>query len=333
MERARMGPPARSATVAWLFCVATAALAEPTADQVLTDFGFSAADKQRVLHGEYVTAKMGAVSEPDLSFVIAFFLKTSPDALSKQVIAGELVTADPQVKAYGVLSAPGSLADFSALQLDGEEAKALAHAEAGDRMNHSAGEIALLHERRGDSALGVREQLLRVLLARYQAYRASGLAGVAPYDRGGGHVSDIASDLTKATQAATALQGCMPAFHALLLDYPRGNVAGLQERFFWMKSEIRGKATYVLAHFLVASEGAARAVVRREFYVSAGYNAEQTIAGFLPVEGGTIVVYTSHAFTDQVTGASGSLKRSLGSRIMADQMKAMFEAGRKRIER
>ena len=73
--------------------------------------------------------------------------------------------------------------------------------------------------------------------------------------------------------------------------------------------------------------------MRREFYVSAGYNAEQTIAGFLPVEGGTIVVYTSHAFTDQVAGASGSLKRSIGSRIMADQLKAMFEAGRKRIER
>jgi hypothetical protein len=248
-------------------------------------------------------------------------------------MSGELITADPQVTAYGVLGAPGSPADFSALQLDGEEAKALPLAEAGERMNRSADEIALMHEHRGDSSPGAREQLLRMLLARYQSYRASGLAGIAPYDRGGGHVSDIAADLTKATQAATVLQRCMPALHALLLEYPRGTVPGLQERFFWMRSEIRGKATYVLAHFLVAGEGAARAVVRREFYVSAGYNAEQTIAGFLPVEGGTIVVYTSHAFTDQVAGASGSVKRGIGSRIMADQMKVMFEAGRKRIER
>jgi hypothetical protein len=328
-----MRPQGRFATVLWLFCVATAALAEPTADQVLTDFGFSAGDKQRVLHGDYVTAKMGAVSERDLSFVIAFFLKTSPDALSKQVIAGDLMTADSQVKAYGALSAPGSPADFSALQLDGEEAKALALAEVGDRMNRSAGEIALLHEHRDDSTQDARAQFLRMLLARYESYRASGLAGIAPYDRGGGHVSDIAADLTRATQAATQLQRCMPALHALLLDYPRGTLPGLQERFFWMKSDIRGKATYVLAHFLVVGEGAARAVVRREFYVSAGYNAEQTIAGFLPVTGGTIVVYTSHAFTDQVAGASGSLKRSIGSRIMADQLKEMFEAGRKRIER
>jgi hypothetical protein len=275
---------------------------------------------------------MGAVSERDLSFVIAFFLKTSPDALSKQVMSGDLVTADPQVKAYGTLSAAGNPADFSALQVDGEEAKQLALTEAGERMNLSAGELALAHEHREDSAQGARARLIEMLLARYQSYRASGLAGIAPYDRGGGHVSDVAADLTKATQAATIVQKCMPAFHALLLEYPRGMVPGLQERFFWMQSDIRGKATYVLAHVLVVGEGAARAVVRREFYVSANYDAEQTIAGFLPFEGGTLVVYSSHAFTDQITGPSGSVKRSIGGRIMADQLKVMFEAGKKRIE-
>jgi hypothetical protein len=322
----------RFATVAFLFCLASAALAEPTADQVLTDFGFSAGDKQRILHGDYVTAKMGAVSERDLPVAIAFFLKTSPDALSKQIMAGDLVTADPQVKAFGALSAPGSPADFSALQLDAGEAKSLALVEAGYRMNRSAGEIALLHEHPPNSAPGVRGQLLQMLLARYESYRASGLAGIAPYDRGGGHVSDIAADLTKATQAATELKQCMPALHALLLEYPRGTFPGLQERFYWTKSDIRGKATYALAHFLVVGEGAARAVVRREFYVSANYDAEQTIAGFLPFEGGTLVVYSSHAFTDQITGPSGSVKRSIGGRIMADQLKVMFEAGKKRIE-
>jgi hypothetical protein len=40
------------------------------------------------------------------------------------------------------------------------------------------------------------------------------------------------------------------------------------------------------------------------------------------------VVYSSHAFTDQVSGFGGSMKRSIGSRVMADQLKKMFEAGR-----
>jgi hypothetical protein len=73
--------------------------------------------------------------------------------------------------------------------------------------------------------------------------------------------------------------------------------------------------------------------VRREFYVSAGYNAQQVVAGFLPAAGSTVVLYMSHAFTDQVTGVGGAVKRNIGSRIMADQLKAIFENSRKRIER
>jgi len=74
-------------------------------------------------------------------------------------------------------------------------------------------------------------------------------------------------------------------------------------------------------------------VARREYYVSTGYDAEQSLAGFFPVEGGTIVVYMSHVFTEQVAGTGGSLKRSIGSHVMAEQMKEIFETGRKKIER
>jgi hypothetical protein len=319
-------------SIAALLGFASAAVAAPTADQVFANLGFTASEKQRVLQGEYVRSKIASVSERDLSFAVAFFVKSSPEELSKQIVAGKLISADPEVKAYGALSTPGSPADFSALQLDAEEIKSLAHVEAGDKMNRSTGEIALAREHRGDSAQAVREQLVQMLLARYQAYRASGFAGIASYDRGAGHSSDVASDLKKATEWATMMQAYMPAFYGALLDYPRARPAGLQESFFWSKSDVQGKPTYVLVQILVSGEGAARAIVRREFYVSGGYNAEQSIAGFLPVEGGTIVAYASHAFTDQVAGAGSSMKRSIGSRVMADQMKKIFDAARKRVE-
>ena len=86
---------------------------------------------------------------------------------------------------------------------------------------------------------------------------------------------------------------------------PRGDLPGLQESFLWVKSIIRDKPTYVLTHIFAVGDGEARAVVRREFYVSTGYNAEQSIAGFLPVAGGTVVLSMSHAFTDQVAGSGG----------------------------
>jgi hypothetical protein len=186
---------------------------------------------------------------------------------------------------------------------------------------------------RGATTQAVQEQLQQMLLARYQSYRTSGLAGITPYARGSGAFADVAPDLTKAVQSATALQRHVPALYAALLDYPRSMPPGMQQSFLWLKSIVRDKPTYVLVHVLSAGEGDARAVVRREFYASTGYNAEQSIAGLLPVVGGTVVLSMSHAFTDQVAGSGGAMKRSIGSRVMAAQMREIFEKGRKRIER
>ncbi len=75
--------------------------------------------------GQFVNVSAQGVSERDLAFAIAFLVKTPPETLAKQIVAGELVTADEQVKAYGEISGEGSLADFAKLTLTGEEAKAL----------------------------------------------------------------------------------------------------------------------------------------------------------------------------------------------------------------
>lgn len=302
----------------------------PSADQVLTDMGLSAGDRQRVLNGEFVTADVKSVSERDLSFAIAFLVKASPDALSKKIVAGELVTTDAQVQTYGEISGAGTLADFGKLRITSDEAKALASAKAGDTLNLSAGEIAAFKAVPGGALPAVQEQLQRMLLARYQAYRASGLAGIAPYDRGGGRSTDLASDLRKASQAATGLQKYLPVCHAVLLGYPKATLPDMQQNFFWIKSNIQGKPTYLLTHVLAAQDGAARAVVRRQYYASINYNGEQSVAGFLPVQGGTVAVTTSHAFTDAVTGFGGSVKRGIGSEIMASKMKEIYEAGRKK---
>jgi hypothetical protein len=314
-----------------LLFLAAAAQAPPTADQVLAEIGLSAADKQRVLKGEFVTAKVEGVSDRDLAFAIAFLVKTTPEALGKQLLNGSLFTADSQVQTFGELGEPGSATDLDGLKLTDEEAKALSISGPGERVNLSTDENASFVSAHGGTP-ATQEKLRRLLLSRYEAYRTAGLAGIAPYDRGGGKIADVASDLRKATESATELAKHVPALHAVLLGYPQGTFPGLQQKFYWVKSNIRGKPTFVLTHALTAADGDARAFVRREFYVSTGYNVEQSVAGFLPVEGGTLVLYMGHAFTDQVAGSGGSIKRSLGGHIMADQMKEIFENGRKRVE-
>jgi hypothetical protein len=323
----------RAAGLAGLLCFFGALHAQPSTDEILTEMGFSAAEIRRVLAGEFVTAKLRAVSDRDLSYDVAFLVKTSPATLGEQILEGTRVADDAQVQAYGALSGPGSLDDFAGLRLTSEEARALSIAEPGMAANLSAEEYESFRALRGKTTQAVEEQLRRTLLARYRSYRASGLAGVAPYARGASRVADVTPDLTRAVESMVALQKHLPTLYTMLLEYPRAPAPEVRESFRWVKSIIRDKATYTLAHVLIISDGGARAVVRRTFYVSTGYNAEQSVAGLLPVEGGTVVIYLTHAFTDQVAGSSGALKRSVGSRIMAERMREIFETTRKRIER
>jgi len=304
----------------------------PSADQVVADMGWSAADKQSILKGEFVTADQAGVSERDLAFALAFLVnRSTPDAIAKQLVAGDLVSADAQVQAHGVVSGSGSLADFAGLKITADEAKALSSAKAGNATNFSAAEIAALKTAPGGTAEAVQQALRQLLLARYHAYRAAGLAGLAPYDRGGGRTTGVALDLRKASEATSGLAKYLPAFQKVLLGYPKATVPELRENFFWVKSIIQGKPTYILTHILSAPDGEARAIARRQFYASTGYNAEQSVASFLPIQGGTLVVWASHAFTDEVTGFGGSMKRSIGSSIMASKMKEIFDAGRKKV--
>jgi len=61
----------------------------------------------------------------------------------------------------------------------------------------------------------------------------------------------------------------------------------VRESFSWTKSIIRGTTTYVLQHRMAVADGDAWAVVQQQFFVSAGYNGQQAVAGFLPTQGGT----------------------------------------------
>ena len=236
-----------------LLCLANVAQAQPSAGQVLADAGLAADDQQSVLNGQFVTASVTTVSDRDLSFAIAFLVKEAPATLSKQIVAGDLITADAQVKAYGEIKGAGTLADFAKLTITSAEAQALTGAKAGEDVNLSASELAAFKALAGGTTQAVQQQLRRMLLARYQDYRASGLAGIPPYDRGGGRTSDPAGDLRKATEAARGLEKYLPAFQKLLLNYPQATLPGMQENFFWLRSLIEKKWTYILVHILSAA--------------------------------------------------------------------------------
>lgn len=314
-----------------LMLVAQRGVAQPTADEALALTEFSDAEKQSILAGEMVIQDLKEVSDRDLSLGMGFIVKSSPDKLAQQVMSGAVSKADAQIQARGVIGGAGRLEDFAGLHLTpggSDMARAYINVKAGSDLNLTAAEISGFNglKDQADPVKTVEQQLRTMLLARYQAYRASGLAGIAPYVRDG-KSSDAAADLAAAS-AAPLLKKFFPSVQKMLVGYPQATVPGVIEHFAWANYKLDDKPNFVLGHVFSAAEGDARVVVQRQYYVGRGYNAEQAVAVFFPVAQGTLVIYGNHTFTDQVSGFGGSTKRSIGRRMMGSTLKQLFEKAR-----
>ena len=307
-------------------------LAQITVDGVLAEMGWSADAKKQILAGEFVTGKIESVSDRDLAISMGFLVKVPPNDLAKEVVGGSLLKANTQIKTHGEISGDGSLKDFEALKLS--EADDYLNAKPGDKINLSADEIADFKALKGkpNATQAAETQLHKMLLARYQAYRKSGLAGISPYDRGKGKETDPGKDLLLNTDAARVMKKYVPSFQKVMVGYPAATINGLKEQFFWILYDIDGKPNYVLSHFFSAPAGESHAVVKRQFYVANTHNVMQEVAGFLPVKEGTLVVYVNHLSTDKVAGFGGSSKRKIGGLIMEKKIKALFEKSRSLAE-
>lgn len=324
---------ALSALVA-LAGAAAPASAAPTVDEVATNFGLSKEDIQRVRNGELVKTTTRETSDLELAAVMVFLVRAPVQKLVASLEVGPSSRYDPQVQSVTEIRGDGTLEDFKAAVLEpgGEkEAQRYLNAAPGDTLNLSLPEIASLAKLKAAGDRGqpqVENAVRRLLLGRYQAYRARGLASIAPYVRGKDKQSQVAGDLRRATEAAGGIKKYAPTFYDALMKYPQGIPTGLTERFFCIRYALSGRPNFVLRHRLVFPVEDAYLVANRDFYVSSVYNDTQAVAGFLPVENGTVVVYLNRTTTDQLGGFGVSAKKAIGRNMMAKQLGEIFEKAR-----
>jgi hypothetical protein len=307
------------------------ALAVPTLEELMADFAFSADDVQRVRNGELVKTTTTETSDKELAVVMVFLAKAPVQKLITFFEVGRDLRNDPNVQWTTEIRGAGTLDDFKGVVLDpggDKETQRYLNAAPGNVLNLSATEIAAFQALKSSGNAGqaqVELALRQMLLARYQAYRSQGLAGIAPYARGNDKLTEPADDLRRATEAAKGLKQHVLAFYYVLLDYPQASSAGLTQRFFCLRYAITGRPTFTLRHRLAMPVGDAYVVADREFYVSHDYNESQAVAGLLPVADGTAVVYLNRTTTDQLGGFGASAKRVIGRTMMTMQISEMFE--------
>lgn len=322
---------AMAAAVAACLVAATAHAQLPAADALLSSAGFTAAQVAQVDAGQLVRGTAAASNPRELVAVFAFRVATAPADLVKDARAVLLDRVDPNTQAFGTIT--GAPADFAKLVLTDAHAARFRRAAPGTDLNLSAEEIAKLQTLGANAATAdVTAAVREMLVARVAAYRARGLAGIAPYARSGGATRDAAAELRSALGASRLLQQYAPAAHRAMAEYPAGKPAGAEEGFRWTLFDANGVPTIALTHSLFIPDGDAWIVMQRQFYVSTGYNSMEAVGAFLPSQSDTIVVYAGRTSTDQVEGIGGGARRSLGSRVLASQLESMFERARAKVQ-
>ena len=304
-----------------------AALDRPDAATLLSDLGFSSGQVDRVRSGSIVSARIEPSSERELVVAFAFRMARTPTELIAQMRAGliDRMVLDTNVHLLGV-GAP-TLASFAPLTLglDAQKgAQTYANAQPGRDLNLSRAEIARFDALRGSPLSAVEHALRGALLERLQAYQARGLAGIDPYARSDGALRSAGDELRSATLATKPLHALLTAVLPVLLDYPAHKPPGTEEAYGWTQDDAHGVPTFSLMHSLAVPAGGAWVVARRQFYVSNRYNCAQSIAGYLPMQGGTLVIYTHRTSTDGVTGFGADMKRGIGSRLLARRLEDLY---------
>ena len=331
-----MAQRALSLLVAGAALLAAAPVARPfTLAAIESDLKLSSDERAQLEKGEVVTRTVSNATERELAVGLAVRIQSPPAELAKQLLDGLSLRENPDVLSRGAIST-GALQDFAGVKLqDAAAAQAYLQAKPGSALNLSAAEIAAFQALAKQPAAssdpkGAVESLIRQQLqARYRAYVAKGLEGIAPYARSSGEANP-SGDLLAATKASKLFAKYAPHMVQLLTDYSKARPADLQERQQWSEYNAQGARAIVLTQFLALPDGDGFSVAARQYYVSTSYNAEQNVALLIPAdEGGTVVVLGSRVATEQVAGFGGSVKRGIGSKLMADTLAGVAARVRK----
>ena len=296
----------------------------PDAPTLLAALGFSQSEIQQVTSGQIVTGEIKAASDRELVAAMAFSLPSPPSQIVAAMKSGQLAKTDPTMRAVGPFSSPPTASDLAKLTLSADQVSAYQNAAPGETLNLSAEEIAGFGQLSGANAAQVTAAVRTALLNRLTAYQKQGLAGIAPYARESGTRS-CNDEIRTMTEASKALKQYVPKAYQMLLGYPGSKPPGTEESFRWSQLDAHGTPVIALTHAAYIPDGNAFVIAQRMFYVSASFNCEQAIAALLPVQNGTVVVYGNRTSTDQVEGWGGSAKRSIGSRLLEDQLQDQFQ--------
>lgn len=329
----------RALLTALLGMILSAALAKaqavelPSVEELLEEAGFSAEDQQRVFAGEIVWRdKAPDSSERELTVQMAFLIrKPTREVVEEDIFGYADLAASPEAMQWSRIEGPGTVEDFAELEFGArrdELARMYLDAQSGNDLNLSEEEIASFRALRSSGkteGAAVEATLHEILVARFQAYRDRGLAGIAPYQRKKGSFQP-SDDIRAAVEAGKLMKKYAPEMYRTQLEYPRYKAPGLDERFAWMHFQLEELPSVALTHQMALEIGdGAFVAASRHFYASRSYNVTQEQGGLFPVGEGSLLMYSNRTSLDRLAGMGSSLRHKIGRKIMSQELAAIIE--------
>jgi hypothetical protein len=319
------------------------ASALPTADEIMKELHLSDRDQAKVRQGDIVDWSPTEGSDRELALGMVFLVKAKPEDITPIYRQAMVLKEVSVITANGTITGEGTMEQLAGATLKPnaeKEAKRYLNAEPGDELNLDTKEMAAfraIQSQAKDGAVPVKkvEELIRErLLDRYRAYHTQGLAGIAPYERGGGKQRRAGDELLLSTKQLSGVAKHLPAFHNFLINYPNAlpneEAKNFEETFYWLNIDIFGRPTYVLVHRMLYHVGEAALAVERQYYASHDYNAMLQGVAAIPTKEGSFLFYIGRVSTDQVAGFTSTALHPVSRAIAAPYIKDMFRDLQKR---
>ena len=292
--------------------------------------------RRRLVRGEIVSYPVAESGEREVAVGLAMMVPTPPSQIAQYLATGQLIAQDSSIVEFGPVPAElssGSMAGPGFAPAERDEAVSLLEATPGTRFNLSLAEIDASRTARSSADSPVRmgaaqaasNTYRRLLSLRVQSYRQAGLAGIAPYARAGGAVTDPAIDLRVAVGDVERIGRAGSEFLAVLQRYPTDQPPQLTSQVYWVKRRVQRRPHLSLLHRMVATGEGPTIHLERYFYVGHSFNSMQTLTGALAYEDGTMVFSTTRVSTDEVLGMGNQLKRSVARGQVRDEMRTRLE--------
>ena len=305
-----------------------------------TNLGFEESDLDKLAQGEIVSRDLQEDSKKELALAVAMVVKAPFGEVFDWLQKRAIDDVDETILSHGVLpDGAVSAESFASLSFEPGELDKLLLVEPGSDFNLSQPEIAKLQgiAKANESAPIAKQQeaiaqaYREILSQRVDAYRQGGLAGIAPYTRGGDEAQP-GKELGLAVEEMKYIEEGAPTFYHAFKNFPADAKPSMESQFTWQIQSIQDRPTVVLVHRMIERHEDYAVAGRREYFVGQSFNSLQIIAGAFSYGEDTLIFYTNRTFTDQVAGFWGGTKHTIGRKMMLGEVVKLFESIRASFE-